>query len=93
MDEQEAPIEVTISATQPAWISVHSDGRAVESVTLDPAKPETTKRSYKAKERLTLVVGNLGGLSVTYNGKPEGVLGKPGQSARLTFTPRGMEKQ
>jgi cytoskeletal protein RodZ len=88
-----APVEVSISATKRAWISVRSDGKTVETVTLDPDEPELRTRSYTAKEKLILVVGNPGALSVTYNGKPAGSLGPSGQRATVTFTPEGMEKQ
>jgi hypothetical protein len=86
-------VEISISATARAWISVRSDGKAVETLTLDPEKPETRTRSYKANEKLTLVVGNPAGLDVTYNGKPAGTLGTVGHRATIIFTPQGMEKQ
>jgi cytoskeletal protein RodZ len=88
-----APVEVSISAKARAWISVRSDGKAVETLTLDPDEPELKTRSYTAKEKLILVVGNPGALSVTYNGKPTGTLGPSGERATVTFTPEGMEKQ
>jgi cytoskeleton protein RodZ len=91
--KQQAPVEVSISATARVWISVRSDGKAVETLTLDPDKPENRSRSYTAKEKLLLVVGNPAGLSVTYNGKPTGVLGAVGKREMITFTPQGMEKQ
>ena len=84
-----APVEVSISATARVWISVSSDGNKVETVTLDPEKPEARSRSYSAKEKLMLVVGNPAGLSVTYNGKPAGILGRSGERATITFTPEG----
>jgi hypothetical protein len=89
----QAPVEVSILATKRAWISVKSDGKTVESVTLDPDKPEMRSRSYKAEEKLMLVVGNPAGLTVTYNGKPTGSLGPEGHRETITFTPQGMEKQ
>jgi cytoskeletal protein RodZ len=88
-----APVEISISATKRAWISVQSDGKTVETLTLDPDKPELRSRSYKAKEKLMLTVGNAAGLTVTYNGKPAGTLGVAGQRATITFTPQGMAKQ
>jgi cytoskeleton protein RodZ len=88
-----APVEISISATARTWISVRSDGNKAESVTLDPEKPELRTRSYKAREKLVLMVGNPAGLSVTYNGKPVGALGAAGQRVTITFTPQGMEKQ
>ena len=88
-----APVEISISATKRAWISVQSDGKTVETLTLDPDKPELRSRSYKAKEKLMLTTGNPAGLTVTYNGKPAGTLGVAGQRATITFTPQGMAKQ
>ena len=72
---------------------MRSDGKTVESLTLDPENPEARTRSYKAKEKLTLVVGNPAGLSVTYNGKLAGALGPEGHPETITFTPQGIEKQ
>lgn len=88
-----APVEISISATARSWISVRSDGKSVETLTLDPDKPEARSRSYTANEKLMLVVGNPAAVSVTYNGKPTGILGSSGQRATITFTPEGMEKQ
>ena len=89
---ESAPVEVSISATARSWISVLSDDNPAETVTLDPSKPEVSRRSYKAKERVRLVVGNPAGVEVTFNGKPAGPLGKEGQRAVVTFTPEGIQK-
>lgn len=92
-NEPAAPVEVSISATARAWISVRSDGKSIESLTLDPEKPESRTRNYRAQEKLMLTLGNPAGLTVTYNGKPAGVLGIDGRRAVVTFTPQGIEKQ
>jgi cytoskeletal protein RodZ len=91
--ESTAPVEISVSATSRAWISVRSDGKPVETLTLDPEKPEMRTRSYSAKEKLTLIAGNPAGLTVIYNGKPAGTLGTAGQRATITFTPQGIDKQ
>jgi hypothetical protein len=88
-----APVEITITARERVWISVRSDGAPVETITLDPAKPEVSTRRYKAKERLMLVAGNPAGLDVTYNGKPTGTLGEEGKRVTITFTKDGFEKK
>ena len=90
---QAGPVEVSLSATQKAWISVHSDGKMVESLTLDPDIPELRSRSYKAKEKLKLVVGNAGGVTAVCNGKSEGPLGAEGQAKTITFTSQGRVKR
>ena len=89
---QTEAVEVSISATQQAWISVRSDGKPVESLTLDPDNPELRSRTYKAKEKLRLVVGNAGGVTAVCNGKSEGVLGAEGQAKTITFTSQGIQK-
>jgi len=91
--EATAPVEILVSATSRAWISVRSDGKAVETLTLDPEKPDMRTRSYSAIEKLTLIAGNPTGLTVTYNGKPAGPLGIAGHRATITFTPQGIDKQ
>jgi cytoskeletal protein RodZ len=88
-----APVEVSITANSRAWISVLSDDKPAETLTMDPSKPEMSSRSYKAKERVKLTLGNPAGVTVTYNGKPAGTLGKAGQRAVVTFTAGGIEKQ
>jgi cytoskeleton protein RodZ len=91
--EPASPVEISISATARAWISVRTDGKPAETVMLDPEKPEMRTRSYTAKEKLTLIAGNPAGLTVTYNGKPTGTLGTEGHRATITFTPEGMQKR
>jgi cytoskeletal protein RodZ len=88
-----APVEISITAKARAWISVRSDGKPVETVTLDPASPAHSVRKYKAQEKLLLVMGNPAGLTVSYNGKPAGELGEEGKRATITFTPEGIERQ
>jgi cytoskeletal protein RodZ len=92
-DAAATPVEVSITATSRAWISVLSDDKPAETLTLDPSDPEKSSRSYKAKERVRLTLGNPTGVTVTYNGKPAGTLGKAGQRAVVTFTAEGIEKQ
>lgn len=91
--EPGAPVEVSITATARSWISVLSDDNPAETVTLDPAKPELTNRTYKARERVRVIVGNPAGITVTCNGKPTGELGKAGQRVSLLFTSEGLQKQ
>ncbi len=88
-----SPVEVVVLATARSWVSVRSDGDAVETVTLDPDKPELRSRTYSAEKRVTLITGNPAGLSVTLNGKPAGTLGDAGRRATISFTPEGIQKQ
>jgi cytoskeleton protein RodZ len=87
-----APVEITITAKQPSWISVRRDGGSNESMILDPSKPELRSRSYQAQKELRLVVGNPEGVVVTFNGKAVEKLSEPGRTARILFTPEGMKR-
>lgn len=91
-DSKGSPIEITVRASSRAWISVLRDDHQAETITLDPDDPERSSRSYKAKERVKLIMGNPGGLSVTWNGKAVTELGRSGQRSTITFTPTGMQK-
>jgi cytoskeleton protein RodZ len=87
------PVEIAVTATQPTWISIRSDGKMVDSVLMDPQQPNLRTRTYKASDKLRMVVGNAGGIEVVSNGKPVGPLGKTGQTAIVTFTAQGMHIQ
>jgi cytoskeleton protein RodZ len=86
-----APVQVTIAATQKSWVRVFSDNKEIETLTMDPDKPEMSHRSYSATKRLKVVTGYPEGLTVTYNGKPAGELGRDGQPVTIIFTPSGMK--
>jgi len=86
-------IEIVVAANSRAWISVLRDDRPAETITLDPKDPQTSSRTYKGKDRVKLIMGNSGGVSVTWNGKPVTNLGKKGERSTLTFTPKGMQKE
>ncbi len=88
-----SPIEIAVKANSRSWISVLRDDHTAETVTLDPADPEHSSHTYKAKDRVKLIMGNPGGLSVTWNGKAVTELGKSGQRSTITFTPSGMQKE
>jgi cytoskeleton protein RodZ len=85
-------VEIVVKASSRAWVSVLRDDRPAETITLDPKDPETTSRTFKAKDRVKLILGNSGGVSVTWNGKPVTDLGKKGERSTITFTPKGMQK-
>lgn len=86
-------VKVSLKATQKAWVSVTADGKPVFQAILDPASANLSGKSFQAKERLSLVVGNAGGIEASFNGKDLGALGPEGQPRRLTFTPAGLESR
>jgi len=87
----DAPVQVTIAATEKSWIRVFSDQKEVETVTMDPDNPKMSRRSYSAQEKLKVVAGYPEGLTVTYNGKAAGELGRDGQPITIIVTPSGLK--
>ena len=84
----EFPITVTLKAVKSSWVSVNSDGKTVYQQTLAPGDQQVT---LHGKEKMMLVLGNAGGVEVSFNGKTLGPLGSEGQTRRLTITPQGMQ--
>ena len=87
------PVRVSIRATQPAWVSVTVDGNRAFSGVLDPASESLKEKSFAGSDRIRLVVGNAGGIEVSYNGKAVEPLGPAGQRREVAFTLAGIEKQ
>ena len=77
---------IIIKAKEDAWISVVADGRRVAHGTLRAEK----QRFIRAGKQIVVTTGNAGGLEVSYNGKPLGVIGNESEARVLTFTPAGM---
>jgi len=80
-------INLKMKVLQESWISITADGRLLVSETL----PAGLEKTYKARDRVEVVLGNAGGVELTYNGKPIENL-RQGQDVRkITFTPSGYE--
>ena len=80
------PIDVKIHANQDSWVSITADGKTIMKGTLAAA----SEKAVRAKEQVVVVLGNAGGVEVSYNGKPLEV-GKSGEVKKITFTPSGYE--
>lgn len=78
---------VVVRARKESWISASADGRQLFSRIL---KPETTA-PVRAKETVKLVVGNAGGVEISFNGKPIDPVGDENRSRTLVFTPQGLQ--
>jgi len=66
---------------------VRTDGKFLFAGTLDANE----SRSIDAAENVLLRLGNAGGVTVTYNGKPLGTPGPKGQVRTLQFTSGGFQ--
>ncbi|MCC8194110.1 MAG: DUF4115 domain-containing protein [Deltaproteobacteria bacterium] len=73
--------QVGIEATEECWVQVSVDGGGSRTFTVYPG--ETSVLPYK--NRLTLVLGNAGGVSLTHNGKPFTIDARRNEKRTLSF--------
>ena len=78
-------VHVVLTATEPVWVSIKSDGTHIYSGTLDAQQI----RKFDAAHKMTVLVGNAGSLEVSLNGNPVGPIGPTGEIRTLVLTPEG----
>jgi cytoskeletal protein RodZ len=83
----EKGISLDIKAVERTWVAIQIDGQPVREATFEPGESFT----YRAAKRIELVVGNAGGLNMTFNERPLEKFGRSGQVVTVTFTPQGVE--
>jgi len=67
--------------TEPTWLSVQIDKEKKKSANYQPGD----RMVWQAERKISLFVGNAGGIVLTLNGKPIPSLGKSLDSARASF--------
>lgn len=79
-----APREVKIEARASArvWVQVYADDKVVFSGILNAGDT----RTWVARQSLLIWAGNGGSVEVTFNGKPLGPIGRPGEVVKVTWT-------
>lgn len=82
-----APVRVELTADEPVWVLVRSDGKYSFSGTLSAKE----SRTIEATSMVLLRLGNAGGVTITLNGKPVGPVGPKGQVRTVQFTSGGFE--
>lgn len=83
-----SPIRLLVFAREDSWLSVSADGRNLGQQTL--AAQES--RTINAQKEVRLKLGNVGGVEVSFNGKPVNIDGEPRQVKEFTFTPDGLHQ-
>lgn len=82
-----APFELKIKVNKPSWVSITADGKTLVSSTLEAG----TKKTFKATDKIQMILGNAGGVEVSYNGKPVTNLDAGQDVRKMTFTASGYE--
>mgnify|MGYP003623962889 CR=1 FL=1 len=72
---------VIIQAREECWVQATVDGASTRSFTVYPG--ETSLLPYKRK--VSLVLGNSGGVNLTHNGKSYKISGRPSEKRTLVF--------
>src|ERR1035437_1566734 len=82
-----AAVRGELTADEPVWVLVRSDGKYFFSGTLGAKE----SRAFEAASTVLLRLGNAGGVTITLNGKPVGPVGPKGQVRTVQFTSGGFE--
>lgn len=80
-------IELEISARYNTWIQVTSDGELLFRGILKKKKSDI----WRAKKKISLKLGNAGGVSLILNGKSLGYPGKKGEKKEIIVTKDGIK--
>ncbi len=81
-------VHVTLTATEPVWVSIKYDGDVKWAGVLEVPQSKT----FDANNAITAVIGNAEGLGISLNGKPVGPLGGHGEVQTLELTPTGARR-
>lgn len=76
-------VEVTVYIADRSWLRVTADG--LSAPLFEGELQAGDARSWKAKDRIDMRVGNAGGVEVTVNGMRQGKLGASGEVKNVTW--------
>ena len=83
--DSSAPVQVSMTAHQAAWVQITADGKPAFTGTLQ----SNETKQVAALEQVKIVTGNAGGLSISLNGKMLDPLGPAGQIRSVKLTAEG----
>jgi cytoskeletal protein RodZ len=84
---EEKGISLGVKAVERTWVAIQIDDQPVREATFQPGESFT----YRAAKRIELLLGNAGGLDMTFNERPLEKFGRSGQVVTVIFTPQGAE--
>ncbi len=83
----EKGISLDIKAEERTWVAIQIDGQPTREATFQPGESFT----YRAAKRIELLLGNAGGLDMTFNERRLEKVGKSGEVVTVVFTSQGVE--
>jgi cytoskeletal protein RodZ len=86
-DTSDATIHIELSAIEPTWLSILSDGKTTYTGVLEAMQTKV----FDGKETARIRTANAGGVNIIFNGKALGPLGRHGQTRTFVFTKSGYE--
>lgn len=81
----QSPVQVTLHATEKAWVSITADGKSQFVGDLQADE----KRTVQGQQRVKLIAGNAGALEILLNGRQVDAVGPKGQVRVVEFTTAG----
>jgi cytoskeleton protein RodZ len=78
---------VKVKANKESWVSSRADDKSIPGRILAP----NAEATFRARNTLRLVIGNAGGVEISFNGKPLPPVGEANKSKTLVFTPAGQQ--
>ncbi len=81
--ESAAELEIRLKARERCWVNLDAGNGPVRDFILQPG--DTYRQSFTG--RITLIVGNAGGVDLFLNGQPTRQLGSPGEVITLHLSP------
>jgi cytoskeletal protein RodZ len=82
-----APIQLSLTAIEPVWVSATADGKGIMAEVLQPGTTKVVSATTAAR----LNLGNAGGIDITFNGKKLEPFGPKGQVRTIDFTSFGAQ--
>lgn len=81
--ESDAELEIRMKARERCWVNLDAGNGPVRDFILQPG--DTYRQSFTG--RITLILGNAGGVDLFLNGQPARQLGSPGEVITLHLSP------
>jgi len=85
--QPEGAVHALFTATEAVWISVKSGGTSVFTGMLE----DKQSKEFETSDKMTVLVGNAGGLRVSVNGTPVAPIGAHGEVQQLVLTAKGAQ--